>query len=91
MYRQGTPLAYPTATHQEDDVATIELQFHSLQRPEGPSRGRYAHDGKPPRLLLSGGKQTKLREVPLDREQLLRIIEQAAVALRALDRDEAKA
>lgn len=70
-------------------AAPSELKLHSLARPEGPMRGPDAHDGKPARLLLTAGKSSRLREVPLTREQLLRLAEQALVAVRTLDRQEA--
>lgn len=43
-------------------------------------------DGKPPRLQLLTPKGL-VREVPLDRSQLVKIIRAAANALEALDRD----
>lgn len=64
-----------------------DLKLHSLAPPAPPSRGRYAHDGKPARLLLSAATaSSKLREVPLTRDQLLQLAEQALRAVRVMDR-----
>ena len=67
-----------------------EIRLHGLQGPEKPNRGRYAHDGKPPRLMLVVGKSPTLREVPLTRDQLLGLAAKAIEIVQRMDREEGR-
>lgn len=72
-------------------MTAAELKLLGVRPPERESRGRYAHPAKPARLVLvlATPKRT-IREVPLTRAELLKLIREAADVLERLDREDGR-
>lgn len=70
-------------------MAAIQLRFLSISSGRSATRGPRGHAAEGPKLM-AGMPSGSVREIPLSRRELVRIIKQAADALERLDREEGK-